>query len=193
MNKTELRPELSNMEVSPFKHFFLTNFFPDTLSQDLFAWLEETNSWEYTETSFYTQYEFSLLHALDFPVTLSLLTKPSTVDFIAAQFDGNMQCGSLELVGITVHKMIDGYRMGVHNDFLGGEESHRLVVQINSGWREDNGGYLILLNSRDHSDIATLVSPLNNSAIGFEISPKSFHAVSTIYDFTRYTLVYTFK
>ena len=63
MDKTELRPEFTGVEVSPFKHFFLTNFFPGTLSQDLLAWLEETNSWEYTETSFYTQYEFSLLHA----------------------------------------------------------------------------------------------------------------------------------
>ena len=68
-----------------------------------------------------------------------------------------------------------------------------MLIQINPYWKEENGGYLLLFNSSDSKDMAKVVSPINNTAFGFEISKKSHHAVSKIYDFTRFTIVYTFK
>lgn len=176
----------------PFRHFLITDIFSDKVNGELLAWLNGKLDWEYTETSFYTQYEFSLIHT-KLPPRLTFLTSGMMVKSLAKCFNHIMQSEELTLVGITAHKLVNGYRMGVHNDYIDGEETHRLVVQINSDWREDNGGYLMLLNSRNPEDISTVIRPVNNTAIGFEISKDSFHAVSTVYDFDRYTLVYTFR
>ncbi|MCD9855776.1 2OG-Fe(II) oxygenase [Epilithonimonas sp. JDS] len=176
------------IENEPFNHFFVNLVLKDGLEIKLLEWLESTDNWDFTETDFYTQYEFSLLN-VDIPEELFSLLDPQTINCIKKQFNTN----SLELVGLTVHKLIDGYKMGVHNDFIGKDESHRFLIQINSGWTEDNGGYLMLFNSMNSEDVSKIIMPLNNTGFGFEISPKSYHAVSTVYNFSRYTLVYTFK
>lgn len=176
------------IENKPFNHFLVNSVLKHGLEIKLLDWLESTDNWDFTETDFYTQYEFSLLN-VKIPKELFSLLDPQTINSIKKQFNIN----SLELVGLTVHKLIDGYKMGVHNDFIGKDESHRFLIQINSGWIEDNGGYLMLFNSMNSEDVSKIIMPLNNTGFGFEISPKSYHAVSTVYNFSRYTLVYTFK
>ena len=94
---------------------------------------------------------------------------------------------------MVAHKLVNSQHIGVHNDYINGDETHRLVLHFNPDWKEENGGYLLLFNSSNANDISQVVSPLNNSAFGFEISKRSHHAVSKIYDFIRYTIVYTFK
>ncbi|KFF14107.1 hypothetical protein IW15_01275 [Chryseobacterium soli] len=180
------------VENTPFNHFSVDSVLKDDFQEKLFDWLESTDNWNYTKTDFYTQYEFSLLN-VEIPEELQLLLSNQTINTIKEQFKKNSRTNSLKLVGLTVHKLIDGYKMGVHNDFIGEDESHRFLIQINSGWEEKNGGYLMLFNSMNSQDVSKIIMPLNNTGFGFEISPKSFHAVSTVYDFFRYTLVYTFK
>lgn len=180
------------VENAPFNHFLIESVLKDGLEKKILDWLETTDNWDYTETDFYTQYEFSLLN-VEIPEELQPLLSNQTIDAIKEQFKKNSKTNSLELVGLTVHKLIDGYKMGVHNDFIGNDESYRFLIQINSGWEENNGGYLMLFNSMNSQDVAKIIIPLNNTGFGFEISPKSFHAVSTVYEFFRYTLVYTFK
>lgn len=177
---------------APFNHFSVESVLKNGLDENLLNWFESTDNWEYTETDFYTQYEFSLLN-VDVPEDLQPLLSIETVDAIKKQFQNNFSDVELELVGLTVHKLVDGYKMGVHNDFIGDDESHRFLIQINRGWAEENGGYLMLFNSMDSQDVFNIVMPVNNNGFGFEISAKSYHAVSTVYDFIRYTLVYTFK
>lgn len=181
------------IENVPFKHFLVNSVLKDNLEFKLLDWLETTNNWDYTETDFYTQYEFSLLN-VEIPEELKPLMSQQTVNRIKEQFKKNLRTKSeLELIGLTIHKLVDGYKMGVHNDFIGKDESHRFLIQINSGWEEKNGGYLMLFNSMNSQDVSKIIMPLNNTGFGFEISSKSYHAVSTVYDFFRYTLVYTFK
>ncbi len=181
-----------NFAKLPFPHFSTNRVLNDELAQSLLYWLKSCDHWQFTKTSFYTQYEFSLLEMV-LPQQLTSLSNQEFIDKIASVFKSTFNVDKLELVGITAHKLIDGYKMGVHNDFIGNEESHRLVIQLNDGWKENNGGYLMLFNSNDPNDVASLIIPIHNSGIGFEISSQSYHAVSTVYDFERYTLVYTFS
>ncbi|MEL0254191.1 MAG: 2OG-Fe(II) oxygenase, partial [Novosphingobium sp.] len=77
--------------------------------------------------------------------------------------------------------------------FLGREETHRLLVQFNRGWPFENGGLLMTFASERAEDLAEAFVPMHGSAFAFEISPRSFHAVSTIHNGERFTLVYTFR
>jgi Rps23 Pro-64 3,4-dihydroxylase Tpa1-like proline 4-hydroxylase len=177
-------------DETPFPHFSSTEVFSPELAKMIYDWFEECDLWSFTKTNFYTQYEFSLI-GLELPLSLSNLNSADTLAFLSKQFEYRFN-KRLKVIDITAHKLIDGYKMGVHNDFVGKEETHRLVVQINNGWTEKNGGYLMLFNSANPKDVSKIVRPLNNSALGFEISDRSYHAVSTVHNFKRYTLVYTF-
>lgn len=182
----------AKVEKRPFPHFCAKSVFSPALERNLCHWLENALDWELTQTDFYEQYEFSLLH-IPLPTKLGCLIEDKLVSTIREQLEVSFNVCSLELSGVTVHKLTDGQRIGVHNDFIGKEESHRLLVQINANWREENGGYLLLFNSSSAEDVSDIIRPVSNSAFGFEISTLSNHAVSTVYNFSRYTLVYTFK
>lgn len=182
----------SIVEQQPFPHFCATSVFSAALERRLHAWLQTTENWTLTKTEFYEQFEFSLFD-VTLPADLMCLVGDELLGAIRGQLEAVFASGALDLVGATIHKLTDGQRIGVHNDFIGAEESHRLIVQINANWREENGGYLLLFNSAQAEDISKVVLPVSNSAFGFEISPRSHHAVSTVYNFPRYTLVYTFK
>ena len=191
-------PESADMILSeiavaetPFPHFSVSEVLRSGQAKELYDWFNSSDHWSFTKTNFYTQYEFSLVE-LDLPPALGYLNSKTTLTFLASQFESIFQ-KKLKVTDITVHKLVDGYKMGVHNDFIGEAETHRLVIQINEDWKEENGGYLMFFNSKNPQDVAKVVRPLHNTAIGFEISDKSYHAVSTVYNFSRYTLVYTFN
>lgn len=191
MDRTTIINERSFAKL-PFPHFTTSKVFNSELADDLLSWLNECSLWKLTETNFYTQYEFSLLET-ELPAQLQILSSEAFTKQIGQILSKAFSADSLRLVGITAHKLIDGFKMGIHNDFIGKEETHRLVIQLNTGWTEKNGGYLMLFNSKKVQDVSNLIIPIHNSGIGFEISQKSYHAVSTIYGFERYTLVYTFN
>ena len=182
----------TTIEQSPFPHFCAKSVFSSALEKDLYTWLSSTIIWELTRTEFYEQYEFSLLH-VTLPSNLRCLIADELIDAVKEQIEVTFEVSGLKLAGATVHKLTDGQCIGVHNDFIGKEESHRVLVQINANWTEDNGGYLLLFNSANAEDVSDIILPVSNSAFGFEISNKSNHAVSKVYNFSRYTLVYTFK
>lgn len=182
----------SIFEEQPFPFFCATSVLQNNLDNQLHRWFEETAIWDLTETEFYEQYEFSLFD-IDLPLNLQSLIHDETIESISLEFKNKFNLEFLELVGITAHKLISGQHIGVHNDFINGEETHRLVIQLNPNWDESNGGFLMLFNSSNAEDISKIIQPLNNSAFGFEISKNSHHAVSKIYDYSRYSLVYTFK
>ena len=88
---------------------------------------------------------------------------------------------------------MEGQTIRIHNDYVEGHETHRLLIQLNDGWTDENGGMLMLFGSASHRDLKRVVRPLHGSALSFEISPDSYHAVSTIHGGERFTLVYSFK
>jgi 2OG-Fe(II) oxygenase superfamily len=97
-----------------------------------------------------------------------------------------------EKVTLVAHKLVPGQRIAIHNDYLVGEETHRLTVQLNRGLCDADGGLFLLFNSSDASDIHRILRPLSGSAIAFAIGPDSHHAVSRLHSGERYTLVYSF-
>ncbi|HEX8562709.1 MAG TPA: cyclophane-containing peptide 2OG-Fe(II) oxygenase YhhC [Flavobacterium sp.] len=179
-------------QATPFPHFYATSILNNGLEVKMYNWFQSTPFWHLIETDFYEQYEFSLL-SFDLPTEVKFLIEPEFLETIERQFTNAFGVAGFKLVDVVAHKLVNSQHIGVHNDFINGDETHRMVIHINPHWKEEHGGYLLLFNSCDSSDMAKVVSPVNNSAFGFEISRQSHHAVSKIYDFTRYTIVYTFK
>jgi Rps23 Pro-64 3,4-dihydroxylase Tpa1-like proline 4-hydroxylase len=186
--------DFSRMEPgdNPFPHFCVAGLLRPEAGTALLAWLEGTDAWSLTEAEFYTQYEFSLLDYAP-PIELQYLMTPETIRQISRKLESALGAPPLQLAAVTAHRLVKGHRIGIHNDFIGGEETHRLVIQLNPAWEDAHGGYLILFCSKDAKDVAKLVKPLMGSAFGFEISSRSYHAVSAVHNVHRHSLVYTFK
>ena len=191
-NSSTINLSSSNFEGLPFPHFTSTSFLESNLDIDLLNWFEKTNLWNLIQTEFYEQYEFNLVE-VEIPEKLKCLIEQNSIEDIICIMTKNFQIASLELVSITAHKHVSGQSIGIHNDFINGEETHRLVIQINSKWNESKGGVMMLFNSSNANDLAKIIRPISNSAMGFEISQNSNHAVLKIIDFIRYSLVYTFR
>ena len=188
----DINLDLAEFEKEPFPHFSCVMVLSNELEKTLFTWFQETDAWSLTEMDFYTQFEFSLFD-VELPERLKTLISEEIINVVKHKFLHLFDVEHLELVGVTAHKLIDGHKIGVHNDYIENEETHRMVLQINPEWNEENGGYLMIFSSNDPEDVVQLVQPLNNTAFGFEISSKSYHAVSTVRNYSRYTLVYTFR
>jgi hypothetical protein len=95
-------------------------------------------------------------------------------------------------VTVVAHRLVPGHRIGIHNDYLPGGETHRFVVQVNRGLSDADGGLLMLFGSADPTDVRKVLRPVNTSAFAFEISPTSHHAVSQMHCNVRYSIVFSF-
>lgn len=176
----------------PFPHFCIVSALQNNIETQLFEWFEQTEVWTLVKADFYEQYEINMLN-VDLPAHLQFLLNDEANETIKEKYKVIFNIPSLDLVGLVAHKLVDGQKIGIHNDFINEEETHRLLIHINPGWKEENGGYLMLFGSDKVTDVSKVIHPANNSAFGFEISNHSHHAVSKIYDYIRYTLIYTFK
>lgn len=182
----------AKIDLAPFPHFSASSVLSDKLISEIFNWFQNTNAWDLVETDFYEQYEFSLLH-VELPNQLKCLISKESLRYLEQKYVQEFNINALKLVDIVAHKLVNEQRIGIHNDFINGEETHRMVLHINPLWKEDNGGLLLLFNSSKAEDLSKIVKPLDNTTFGFEISRQSHHAVSKIYDYTRFTIVYTFR
>lgn len=162
-------------------------------ADEILAWFETTARWRLRVENFYEQYEFSLL-AQKLPPNLQKLSSTAFVSKLAALLsDAFTPEKVLELVDISAHRLTPGQTIRVHNDYLGAEESHRILIQFNRGWPIENGGILMLFENSSADSVCDAILPTHASAFAFEISPRSYHAVSTIRNSERFTLVYTFR
>ena len=177
--------------VEPFKFFLAPQALTVELSTVVLEWLESKAPWQLVEASFYEQYEFSLMD-VTLPNELRDAFSSENIAalryLIAAAFEVHLD----ESFDATVHKLVPGQRIRIHNDYIPGRETHRVLIQLNRGWRDDNGGALMFFNSPNPADVARVFRPVHNSCVAFEISPVSLHAVSTIHSGHRYTLVFSF-
>lgn len=185
--------DFSRFEVfsEPFPYAVAPRVFDCGLSNDILSWLETEAPWKLVETDFYEQYEFNFLDA-EPPARLGSLQDQVFCDILR---DGIQKLFGVRLgrrVDATAHKLIRGQRIRIHNDYIQGAETHRLLVQLNRGWEDEDGGLLFFFNSPDPADIHKIFCPVNESAVAFAISSDSHHAVTTIHGGERYTLVYSF-
>ena len=159
--------------------------------KDWLDWLETDAPWKLTAADFYEQYEFSLLDA-SLPPVVRCLASPETVTTLRRQVSESFRQPLSERVEVTAHKLVPDQTIRIHNDYIVGGESYRLLLQLNRGWEPAQGGYLMFFGGPEPETVSEVIEPIHGSVQGFAISPRSFHAVSTVHLGERFTLVYSF-
>lgn len=185
-------PDFDNVEFSsvPFEHLVVPKVMLSN-SIECLTWLEEQAPWALTNAEFYEQYEFSLRHVAVPPI-LQHLVCPNTLTSLRRQLFRLFGQSLSNCVDITAHKLVCGQTIRIHNDFISDGESHRLLLQLNRGWKPEYGGYLMLFSESEPESLAKMIEPLSGSIQAFHISPHSYHAVSTVHSGERFTIVYSF-
>ena len=176
---------------SPFQYFVSPEAFRPEVADAILDWLETKAPWKLVVADFYEQYECSFWN-VELPLELTFLTQRNFVESLRSKLSNIFDAQLSEKVDIAAHKLSPGQRIRLHNDFIAGQETHRLLIQLNRGWTDHNGGLLILFNSSEPSDIHKMFRPIHNTALAFAVSSKSNHAVSAINAQDRFTLVYSF-
>jgi Rps23 Pro-64 3,4-dihydroxylase Tpa1-like proline 4-hydroxylase len=182
----------ADVRLEPFAHVTHGAPLPEELSSAALAWMETLAPWRLQIASFYEQWELHL-DGEDLPGELQPLLALETLDHLTRLMFQPLGARNLHLTEVTAHKLLSGQTIRIHNDYLADGETHRLLIQLNRGWTDDQGGLLMLFGSASPEDVRRLLRPHHRSAMAFGISPQSFHAVSTIQRGERYTLVYSFK
>lgn len=185
--------QLATTSKEPFPHVRVPKILAASAADRALYWLRSQAPWKLRVESFYEQHEFSLL-AADLSPEVAELTSPKFIDEVRHELETRFgTSSSLMLVDIAAHRLTSGQTIRVHNDYLGDNETHRLLIQLNDGWSSGRGGLLMLFANSAPESLKAVVMPTHASGFAFEISPVSYHAVSTINDGERYTLVYTFR
>ncbi len=181
----------SALDRHPFDHCSIPCALGKAESEAVLAWLETSAPWRLKVTSFYDQYEFSLLDCELPPVIDSLLGRP-IVEAVRSKVEAVFGTQLGDQCDVTAHKLVRGQRIRIHNDYIPGQETHRVLVQLNRGWVDENGGILMLFSSGDAADLAKAFRPQHDTGFAFAIGPTSHHAVTPIVSGDRYTLVFSF-
>ena len=175
----------------PFRYFLARRCLARDLEPALLEWFETDAPWRLVETDFYQQHEFDMLDAA-LPASVASVADADHLAAmrraVAAIFDVTFD----DRTKLAAHRLTRGQRIAIHNDYLAGEETHRLIVQVNRGLRDEDGGLFMLFDSCDPRDVHRIIRPVGGTGIGFEIGEHSNHAVSRLHSGERYTLVYSF-
>lgn len=175
----------------PFPHAVSLSAFNSEISFAILTWLEAAAPWKLVETDFYEQFEFNFVDANP-PDHLTFICDEAFFDSLRAEVQKLLGVRLADRIDATAHRLVPGQRIRIHNDFISGGESHRLLIQLNRGWQDEDGGFLLFFSSPNPADVHKVIRPAHNSAVAFAISPDSNHAVTTIHGRERFTLVYSF-
>jgi Rps23 Pro-64 3,4-dihydroxylase Tpa1-like proline 4-hydroxylase len=176
----------------PFPHTSAPGLIKSDNAESALIWMETEAPWKLKITSFYEQWELHLDKST-MPPALQNLICEHTIGRLSQIMLAPITGSALELLEVTAHKLVPGQTIRIHNDYVESAESHRLLIQLNRGWSDRQGGILMIFGSSQPADIRRALKPIHCSGFAFEISPHSFHAVSTIGEGERFTLVYSFK
>jgi Rps23 Pro-64 3,4-dihydroxylase Tpa1-like proline 4-hydroxylase len=175
----------------PFSYYVTERALTNRAGEDMLHWLENDAPWQLVEGSFYEQYEINF-HNVQLPPMLSAIASPDCLrrvkDVVEKKFDVVLS----DQVNFVAHKLAPGQKIRVHNDHMPGQQTHRLLIQLNKNWSYENGGLLIFFNSNNAKDVHKVFQPIHNSCVAFEMTENSYHAVSTINNGERFTLVFSF-
>lgn len=177
--------------LEPFPHAVSRSAMLPELAARTLKWMESSAPWSLRIASFYEQWELHLQEE-ELPEGIRDVLSPATIDGLARELLPDL-IGARELIEVTAHRMVAGQTIRIHNDFRPGGETHRMLIQLNRRWTDDQGGLLMLFGSGRAEDVQRVIRPVHGSGFGFRISESSFHAVSTITRGERFTLVYSFR
>ena len=175
---------------TPFRYFLARQCLAPHTEKSLLKWFESHAPWKLVVADFYEQFQFCMSDT-SVPQNISHLVSSDNLTKLRLEMEQLFHVSFDDQINLVAHKLVPGQRIAIHNDFLKGEETHRLIVQINHGLRDEDGGFFILFNTEDPKDIHRIFRPIARSGIGFEICENSNHAVSQLYGGVRYTLVYS--
>jgi hypothetical protein len=178
--------------LRPFPHVVSPAYLPADLAEATLGWLEADAPWKLHVEDFYEQHECALEPDQLPPAVAPVASRQAVRDYARSLLEP-IGSGPLELAQATAHRLSGGQSIRIHNDYIEGAETHRVLIQLNRGWSDENGGFLMLFSSPDASDVARVIRPIHRSATAFEISPNSFHAVSPTTAGERYTLVFSYR
>ena len=185
-------PEFSQaLRPQPFPHAIQEKALSDADSQAILDWFETSAPWKLKIADFYQQYEFSF-HGLHLPESINAIFSTVSVGALRKRVERLFGVNLSAKVDICAHKLISNQVVKIHNDFIDGQETHRVLIQLNRGWTEEYGGILMIFSKNTSESLHSAFLPLHNTSFAFEISPKSFHAVSSIKHGERFTLVFSF-
>ncbi|WP_343652250.1 cyclophane-containing peptide 2OG-Fe(II) oxygenase YhhC [Stenotrophomonas sp.] len=179
------------LDRHPFDHCSVPCALGEAESEVVLSWLETSAPWRLKVASFYEQYEFSLLDC-ELPPAIDALLGRLIVDAVRSKVEAVFGTQLGDQCDVTAHKLVRGQRIRIHNDYIPGQETHRVLVQLNRGWVDENGGILMLFSSGDAADLAKAFRPQHDTGFAFAIGPTSHHAVTPIVSGDRYTLVFSF-
>ena len=183
-------PDSLRIFHEPFPHFTATAILDEDSIAALLSWFEAAASWKLVETDFYEQHELERDRE-ERQKPLDFLTNRDFLEKVREEASGLFSVPFAERVEWTVHKLLAGQRIRIHNDLLDGGETHRVILHMNRGWSLSKGGFLMFFNSPDPADVHRVLVPQNGSLVGFEISEKSRHAVSLVVAGERFAIVYS--
>jgi len=181
-----------DLRRTPFPHALELTALSEENNALLLDWLESEAPWRLKIADFYQQYEFGFQDVV-LPAQLKNIFSEDSVAKLRRNVELLFGVSLSSKVDIAAHKMVGSQIIKIHNDYIPGQETHRILIQLNRGWEEANGGILMIFSDRNVDSMANAFLPLNNSAFAFEISPRSFHAVSPIKSGERYTVVISFS
>lgn len=184
-----------DLHSTPFPHFVSSNFIDEQTAAAALAGLEQTREWILSPDDGFSHFlELSLKRT---PVrALAPLMHPEFVDAVRAVCTEQFGLSFDEDVRLAVHRMDGGSRVRVHTDHGVEPFTHRVVLHLNRGWDAEHGGMLLLLEAsrrEELDDVHRYYLPVHRLAIGFEISPRSYHAVSEVLQGSRYTICYSLR
>ena len=180
-----------SLQPAPFPHFVRTGALDLSAAEAVRRWFSEDAVWKSVEGGFYLMSQ-SRITSARLPSHLAWVAAPETVDYLRQMVASLFGATLGSRVDIDAHRMTPDQRVAIHNDFRPGGETHRLVVGLSPGWTQDDGGLLVLLKGSVPEDAMRAVLPCDGCVTGFEISPRSFHAVTPVTRSVRFTLIYSF-
>ena len=184
---------LSNAQVErqPFPHFRIVGAIEAEAASAFLSWLQEHGPWKTVEGGFYAIAQFRVTPER-VPPEFGWVVAPSTLQYLRGVMASAFGVAVGARVDVDAHYLAPGQRIGIHNDYRPGAETHRLVVTLADAWDCDDGGFLVLLRGPRPEDAELIIPPVGGSVVGFEISPGSFHAVTPVTRGCRVTLLYSF-
>ena len=179
------------LETDPFPFSVVPDALCDDIEQATLVWFEQAAPWRLTEESFYSQHEFDM-RDVELPSDIAQLAAGTTLARMRELISELFRRRLGTTVDVTAHRLTAGQRIRIHDDYLEGGETHRLILQLNRGWTASDGGHLLLFGSGQPEDVRVILAPMSKQALLFEISRRSHHAVSEVVRGERYSIVYSF-
>jgi Rps23 Pro-64 3,4-dihydroxylase Tpa1-like proline 4-hydroxylase len=177
-------------KTDPYLHIVSPRFYTEKFADTLLGWLETESNWALNESMRYEQYELGFSRFTHCREIQGLWDG----GVLARIRDGVTQAIGFPVssrINISAHKMFPGQQTYIHTDKVP-HETHRVVVTLNRGRPADSGGNLVLLSGSKPADMAVVFKQISNSAVGFGLDSKSYHAVGRVKAGTRFTIIYTF-